>query len=192
MSEFSHDGQLEIALALAKRVHEFAIKGNDDALTTRERRLVDEYLQFQFEYSDLDTEEGFIRSWVRRRAVGLPARPKLKRKQFLRRVSETLRLVLVGFTEHLGTEYVSFERTYNKWTVQTSVYIGRPPKLFAPDSGRLAGGSRDYHHLLAWSRGWGLGCSLRGSVSRGGRDIRHVVRSFHDGNSRALGRSGLR
>jgi hypothetical protein len=130
MSEFSHDGQLEIALALAKRVHEFAIKGNDDALTTRERRLVDEYLQFQFEYSDLDKEEGFIRSWVPRRAVGLPARAKLKRKQFLRKVSETLKPLLVGFTERLGTEDISFERNYNKWTVRTSVYVGRPPHYF--------------------------------------------------------------
>ena len=127
MSEFGEDAQLEIALALAKRVHEFSTKRNDDALTMRERRLVQEYIQFVLNFPGRDIEEGFIRFWIPRRRVGFPTRPKLKRKQFLRRLDETLKPVFVGYTERLGAEDISFESNYDKWTVRTSVYVGRPP-----------------------------------------------------------------
>jgi len=127
MAKFNQEAQLELLLALTKRVHEFLIKRNDDALTNAEVQLVEAYRRFQFDYSDLDTDEGFIRYWVPRRAVGLPARPKLKRKQFVHRLSHTLQPVFVGFTERVGPEHVYFEGNNDKWTVRTSVNLGRPP-----------------------------------------------------------------
>jgi len=129
MSEFPQDVQLENVLTLAKRVHEFTIKRNDDALTLRERRLFEEYRQALLDDISFNpnTEEGSIPFWVPRRKVGLPSRPKLKRKQFLNRVGEVLRPVMAGSTERLTSEQICFESKYNKWSIHTSVYVGKPP-----------------------------------------------------------------
>src|SRR5215831_6145816 len=61
MAKFNQEAQLELLLALTKRVHEFLIKRNDDALTNAEVQLVEAYRRFQFDYSDLDTDAASIR-----------------------------------------------------------------------------------------------------------------------------------
>jgi hypothetical protein len=129
ISETPQDEQLELVQALVKRAHDFRINRNDDALTPGERRLAEGYTQAVLDDISFNsfTKEGSIPFWVPRRKAGLPSRPKLKRKQFLNRVSEALRPVMAGSTERLTSENIWFERKYNKWTIRTSVYVGKPP-----------------------------------------------------------------
>ncbi|HEU0048040.1 MAG TPA: hypothetical protein VFQ43_10605 [Nitrososphaera sp.] len=127
---FSEEDQLHIVLTLLKRVHEVAVELSGEVLIEQEKRIIADYVEFQLNHPALDRQEGLIRFWVPRRAVGLPTRAKLRPKDFSRKIRVKLAPVLMGYSERHGEDGLFFERSADKWVIQTMVRTARPPHYF--------------------------------------------------------------
>ena len=172
---FSEEDQLHIVLTLLKRVHEVAVELSGEVLTEQEKRIIADYVEFQLNHPALDRQEGLIRFWVPRRAVGLPTRAKLRPKDFSRKIRVKLAPVLMGYSERHGEDGLFFERSADKWVIQTMVRTARPPHYF-----QVAG---------YWRRD--MGCTLRGRIRVGGCHDRDALRSFFESSSGTPPRAGL-